>query len=125
MRAMTTSTETRSYQGGCHCGKVRYEVAMQLTGGMTCNCSICSKTGTVLTFVPDTQFKLLAGEDSLTDYQFGKQRLHHLFCKRCGIRSFARGSKPDGTAMVAVNIRSLDDIDLAAVPTQQFDGKKL
>lgn len=126
MRAMTTTTsENRTYQGGCHCGDVRFQVTTQLTGGMTCNCSICSKTGSVLTFVPDAQFELRSGEDSLTDYQFGKQRLHHLFCKRCGIRSFARGSKPDGTAMIAVNIRCLDDVDLASVPTQQFDGKKL
>ena len=126
MRAMTTSTtEYKTYQGGCHCGNVRYQVSMQLTGGMTCNCSICSKTGTVLTFVPEAQFKLLSGEDSLTDYQFGKERLHHLFCKRCGTRSFIRGSRPGGEAMTAINIRCLDDVDLAALPTQQFDGKKL
>jgi hypothetical protein len=125
MTTTTTSSESKTYQGGCHCGDVRYQVTMKLTGGMTCNCSICSKTGTVLTFVPETEFKLISGEGSLTDYQFGKQRLHHLFCKRCGIRSFARGSGRDGTPMAAINIRCLDEIDLASIPTQQYDGKKL
>ena len=125
MTTTTTDVETKTYQGGCHCQAVRYEISMALSKAITCNCSICSKTGTVLTFVPEAQFKLLSGEDSLTDYQFGKERLHHLFCKRCGIRSFARGSKPGGEAMTAINIRCLDDVDLASIPTQQYDGKKL
>ena len=63
--------------------------------------------------------------DALTDYQFGKMRLHHLFCSRCGIRSFGRGAMPDGTPIVAVNVRCLDDVDLAALPVKQFDGKGL
>jgi hypothetical protein len=121
----TPSAEPKTYQGGCHCQAVRYEVTMPLQGGVTCNCSICSKTGTVLTFVTDPHFKLISGEDALTDYQFGKKRLHHFFCKKCGVRSFARGAKPDGTPMVAVNIRCLDGVDLASVPTQQYDGAKL
>jgi hypothetical protein len=116
-------TEARKYTGGCHCGAVRYEVTFALESAMTCNCSICSKTGTRLTFVPADRFRLLSGEDALTDYQFGKKRIHHLFCKTCGIRSFGRGKGPDGTDMVAVNVRCLDGVDLAAIPTRQFDGR--
>jgi hypothetical protein len=123
--ANDTIGEASTYQGGCHCGAVRYQVTMKLDRAMTCNCSICWKTGTTLSFVPATQFQLLAGEDSLTDYQFDKQRIHHLFCRRCGIRSFARGAMPDGTPMAAINLRCIDDLDLATVPTQQFDGRSL
>ena len=119
----TPSPESKTYHGGCHCQAVRYEVTMALKGAMTCNCSICSKTGTMLTFVPATQFKLLQGEDKLTDYTWGKKHIHHLFCKVCGVRSFARGAMPDGTQMAAINVRCLDDIDLEAVPTQSYDGK--
>ncbi len=119
----TTDAETRTYQGGCHCGKVRYQITAKLAGAITCNCSICSKTGTMLTFVPAAQFELLSGEDALTDYQFGRMNIHHLFCKHCGIRSFARGQKPDGTRMAAINVRCLDDVDLEAVPVQKVDGK--
>ena len=117
--------ETRTYTGGCHCGSVRYEVSTALTGAATCNCSICSRTGTMLTFVPDAQFKLLSGNDVLTDYQFGKKNIHHVFCSKCGVRSFARGKKPDGSPMIAVNVRCIDDIELDKVPTRQFDGKRL
>jgi hypothetical protein len=117
--------ETTTYTGGCHCGAVRYRVTTKLEGAMSCNCSICSKTGTMLTFVPATEFDLLSGADALTDYQFGKKRIHHLFCKHCGIRSFGRGAMPDGTPVVAVNVRCLDGVDLDALPVQRFDGKRL
>lgn len=117
--------EPKRYTGGCHCGAVRYQVTMAIEGGVACNCSICHKAGTVLTFTPASGFTLLGGEDVLVDYQFGKKRIHHLFCGRCGVRSFARGAMPDGTPVVAVNVRCLDDVDLASVPTQHYDGKSV
>src|SRR5262245_53637825 len=120
---ITASDDVKTYQGGCHCGNVRYEVTMKLTGAITCNCSICSKTGTMLSFVPATQFKLHEGEGSLTDYTWGREHIHHFFCKKCGVRSFARGNMPDGTPMAAINVRCLDDIDLDSVPTKPYDGK--
>jgi hypothetical protein len=118
-------TDPKTYTGGCHCGAVRYRVTAKLDGVLTCNCSICSKTGTMLTFVPAAQLELLSGADALTDYQFGKKTIHHLFCSRCGVRSFARGKLPDGTEMAAVNVRCLDDVDLAALPVRQHDGKSI
>jgi len=60
----------KAYTGGCHCGKVRYEVTMDLKAGMTCNCSHCIKKGFILNFVPENQFKLLSGKDNLTEYRF-------------------------------------------------------
>ena len=60
-------------EGGCHCGKVRYQVATDLAKVMSCNCSICSKHGLILTFVPEAQFKLLSGEGELQEYLFNKQ----------------------------------------------------
>jgi hypothetical protein len=118
--------ETRTYTGGCHCGAVRYRVTSEpLKTALACNCSICAKTGSALTFVPATQFELVSGGDALRDYQFGKKRIHHVFCPTCGIRSFARGARPDGTAMVAVNVRCLDGVDVAALELKPFDGKSL
>ncbi len=118
-------SETKTYQGGCHCGAVRYQVTAELEGAVTCNCSICQRSGTMLAFVPATQFELLQGADALVSYQFGKKKIDHLFCKTCGIKSFARGQKPDGTPVAAVNVRCLDDIDLAAVPTKHYNGRAL
>ncbi len=119
----TTTPANEKHIGSCHCGKVRYEVTGKFDSGITCNCSICSRTGAILTFVPVEQFKLVSGEDQLTDYQFNKMRLHHFFCKTCGVRSFASGNGPDGKEMRAINMRCLENFDFEAVPTKQYNGK--
>ena len=118
-------TGTKTYVGGCHCGKVRFEVKGDLRDAIACNCSICSKSGSLLTFVGGEQFTLLSGEDILSDYQFGKKHIHHVFCPSCGVRSFASGQMPDGREMRAVNVRCLDDVDLTAFEITPFDGKSL
>ncbi len=115
--------ETRTYTGGCHCGKVRYEVNLALDKVMACNCSICSRRGWLLAFVPADQFKLLSGEDALTDYQFGRKSIHHLFCGTCGIPSFSKGARPDGTPVRAINVRCLEGVDADTLPRTFFDGK--
>jgi hypothetical protein len=113
------------HHGGCHCGAVRYTVELDLSKPvLSCNCSICRRTGTLLAFAPASGFKLEKGEDHLTDYQWGKKSIHHLFCKVCGVRSFARGTGPKGPT-VAVNTRCLDDVDATALPVQHFDGRSL
>ncbi|MEO5767402.1 MAG: GFA family protein [Polyangia bacterium] len=113
--------ETRS--GGCHCGKVRYQAKLDLASPViSCNCSMCGRTGTLLNFVPADQFTLQSGEDSLTDYQFNKKHIHHLFCKVCGVKSFARGTGPQGPT-VAVNTRCLDDINVDELKVMKHDGK--
>lgn len=114
-----------THHGGCHCGAVRYTVTLDLsTPALACNCSMCGRAGGLLSFVPASKFTLDQGEDSLTDYQFNKHVIHHLFCKKCGIKAFARGKGPNGET-VAVNVRTLDDVDVFTVPTKQFDGKRI
>ena len=83
-----------TYKGGCHCGKVAYEVTADLSKPViSCNCSICGRKGTLLSFVPSDDFKLLSGEDSLTSYRFNRKVIDHLFCSTCGVTSFARGCR--------------------------------
>jgi hypothetical protein len=117
-------SDPKTHSGGCHCGKVRYRVTVDLGQPViSCNCSMCGRTGTLLTFVPESQFELQSGQDSLTDYLFNKHVIHHVFCSTCGIKSFARGKKPDGSQMVAINVRCLDDVDLGKLQIQQVDGR--
>jgi hypothetical protein len=112
-----------TYKGSCHCGDVRFEVQTDLANVISCNCSICTRAGYLLAFVPDSQFHLLAGKDAQTDYQFNKKHIHHLFCKKCGVRSFGHGKGPDGSEMYAVNVRALDGVDLDALKVKKVDGK--
>lgn len=117
--------EPKTYSGGCHCGSVRYEVDADLSRVMACNCSICRKRGAMLTFVPADKFRLGSGADALTDYQFNKKIVHHLFCKTCGVGSFARGLGPNGAEMIAINVRCLDDVELEGLTVVPFDGASL
>ncbi|MCR4266823.1 GFA family protein [Nitratireductor sp. ZSWI3] len=111
------------YEGGCHCGAVRYSVEVDLANPITCNCSYCSKRGSILAFAPAGNFSLEKGESSLTEYRFNTKRIAHLFCSTCGMQSFGRGAMPDGTEMVAVNVRCLDGVDPNTLTTQEFDGR--
>ena len=112
------------HKGGCHCGAVRYEVKVDLEKPViACNCSMCGRAGTYLSFVPAADFQLLAGQDALTLYKFNRQHIDHLFCKTCGIKSFARGTARDGSRTVAVNVRCLDDVDLEKLKINHYNGK--
>jgi hypothetical protein len=118
----------KTYEGGCHCGAIRYEADLDLSEGtFRCNCSICTKTRNWLTMVKPEGFRLLSGEGDLTDYQFGAKNIHHLFCGHCGIHSFGWGNIPDlGGKVYAVNVNCLDDVDdaeLAAAPVTYVDGR--
>jgi hypothetical protein len=114
-----------TYQGSCHCGKVRFEVQTDLATVISCNCSLCSRAGYRLAFVPASRFKLHAGKDAQSDYQFNKKKIHHLFCKTCGTRSFGHGKGPDGNEMYAVNVRSLEGVDLDSLKPEKMDGRSL
>jgi len=118
-------SDAKNYSGGCHCGQVRYDVTADLSTVVACNCSICAKRGVLWTFVPAENFALRAGAEDLVDYQFNKKVLHHLFCRHCGVGSFTRGISPKGQEMVAINVRCLDGIDVAALKPVPFDGSCL
>jgi hypothetical protein len=118
-------TETKTYEGGCHCGRVSYRATADLAQVLDCNCSICEKRGALWAFVKAPQFELLKGVDALTDYQFGKKRIHHLFCESCGVGSFSRGVAPNGDETYAVNVRCLEGVDTSALTVKPFDGKSM
>jgi len=110
-----------TYEGGCHCGQVRFRVQGDLATASECNCSICTMKGIVHLVVPRTRFELLRGQDAITTYQFGSNVAKHTFCRHCGIHSFyVPRSAPDG---VSVNVRCLDGVDMAAVRPSPFDGQ--
>ena len=109
------------HRGGCHCGRVRFEVESPAVIMATeCNCSICNKSGYLHLIVPRSQFRLLSGEDALETYTFNTGVARHHFCRHCGIKSFyVPRSHPDG---VSVNVRCLDPGTIDRVDISPFDG---
>jgi hypothetical protein len=111
------------YSGGCHCGKIAFEVNGEISGVIECNCSLCSKRGYLLWFVPRTELSLKTTEADLSAYRFNTGHIAHHFCANCGCAPFAAATGPDGVAMAAINIRCLDGVDPHALDIQQVDGR--
>ncbi len=111
------------YRGSCHCGRVAFEVQGEIGSGLACNCSICSRKGSLLWFVPRADFKLLSPEDAASTYTFNKHVIKHRFCPTCGIHPYGEGVDPKGNAVAAVNLRCIEGLDLSAVPVQHFNGR--
>ena len=120
MKAATPELVT--HRGGCHCGAVRFEVdAPAHLLVHDCNCTICSMSGFQHLIVPGSRFRLLAGTEALAEYTFNTGVARHLFCRRCGIKSYyVPRSNPDG---FSVNARCLDASTIAALDIAPFDGR--
>lgn len=108
--------------GGCHCGRVKIEVQIpEKIIVHRCNCSICQKSGYLHLIVEAENFKLLSGEESLTDYSFHTGVARHLFCKYCGIKSFyIPRSHPRG---FSVNLNCMELPAEIEVTVAEFDGR--
>ena len=108
------------HRGGCHCGRVRFEVdAPARVQALDCNCSICRMTGFLHLIVPQRAFRLLTGDDALTEYTFGTGAAKHRFCRHCGIKAFyVPRSHPDG---IDVNVRCLDQGTVESLEIVPFD----
>lgn len=110
--------------GGCHCGAIRYEAKIDLSKPVIeCNCSHCEAKSLLLAFIPRSDFTLLSDMEGLTEYRFNTKKIQHLFCKICGVQAFAFGTNPHGEETCAINIRSLDHVDLKSFDRLFVDGK--
>ena len=86
---------------------------------------MCQRKGSLLWFVPREKLRLLTPENAASTYMFNKHVIKHRFCAVCGIHPYGEGTDPKGNATAAVNIRCLEGIDLAAIPTKQYNGRAL
>jgi hypothetical protein len=113
----------KSYEGGCHCGNVRFRVRTDFSRVSRCNCSMCARKCALHQRVRADEFELLAGRDALTLYQFGTRSARHYFCSTCGIFPF--GHPRTAPELMVVNICCLDDFAalIDGIRIVPFDGR--
>jgi hypothetical protein len=114
-----------THRGGCHCGAVRFEVALAPDfKGSRCNCSICAKSAVTGAIVKPEAFRLLTGQDALGGYQWGAKISTRHFCKHCGIQCFGVGHLEQvGGDFVSVNLNALDELDVSLLDIVYWDGR--
>ncbi len=120
---MKKSEQKSTVIGGCHCGQVQFEIRIPDTVVVQrCNCSICSRSGFVHLIVAAGDFNLIRGQDSLTEYRFNTGQARHLFCSRCGVKSFyVPRSNPDG---YSINLLCLQLPAGIQVEAEDFNGQE-
>ena len=114
------------YKGSCHCGRIAFEVEGDLQSVMECNCSLCSRKGSLLWSVPREKLHLLMPEENGSTYTFNKHAIKHRFCATCGCSTYGEGANPKtGETTAAVNARCIEGVDIAALKITKFDGRSL
>jgi hypothetical protein len=110
----------QKYVGSCHCGAVRFEIESDFPELTTCDCSICRRKNALMVKVHEKQFRLLAGEDALTEYRFHTMTARHFFCKTCGIYPFHR--KRVTPEYFGINVFCLHGFDPSGIPVRRTVG---
>ncbi|BES72785.1 GFA family protein [Marinobacter nanhaiticus D15-8W] len=113
------------YEGSCHCGNIAYEVEGDIDSLMACNCSICSRRGYLLWFVPREAVKLKTPENNMSSYTFNTHKIQHNFCPTCGCAPVGFGEDPRGNEVAAINARCIPDLDLGSLQINHFDGRSV
>lgn len=113
----------QDYDGSCHCGAVRFRTHLDTDDAFACDCSVCTKKGSVVVRVDEANFDLLTPLEDLTEYTFNKHVAKHYFCPRCGIHTFNRPrSYPE---LWAINLRCLNGVDINTLDVRPVFGSKL
>lgn len=118
----------KTYHGSCHCKAVTFETTFDLAEGTgKCNCTFCWKQRMWKVRVEPADFRVVRGEDTLSDYSKSGDWGHgsHYFCPRCGIATHSYSDIEGFGEMITVQVAALDDLpvqDLIAASVRIVDG---
>ena len=104
-----------SYNGGCYCGKVRFELTGPVQSAQVCHCSICrhlqsSSLGQLASFFKKEDFNVTEGKDFLNEF-VTPLKYSRKFCKECGTRIGISFEKADfDVPFVVVYPTTIDEL---------------
>jgi hypothetical protein len=111
----------KEYIGQCHCGGISFRFYSEDSVEIwKCNCSICEPLDYEHLFIKHDDFTIINGEELISEYSFGTKKAKHLFCKKCGIKSFYQPrSHPDSYSVNLKCIKNPPEVTNIVY----FDGK--
>lgn len=113
----------KRYQGSCHCGTVKFQATIDIEECYVCDCSICSRKGSIMNRVISGDFQILEGKSALTTYKFNKGIASHYFCGRCGIHTFH--NPRTAPELYSVNVRCMPEVNIQDIRPKQVFGSEL
>ena len=116
----------KHYQGSCHCGAIKFSFnAEEITKGLRCTCSICSRKGAMMLadVISSDALEIEADDNDIGLYQFDSEIAKHYFCKTCGIYTHHETIRAPGH--MRVNLGCVDGLDTSELELVVFDGKNL
>ncbi|OHW91626.1 glutathione-dependent formaldehyde-activating enzyme [Colletotrichum incanum] len=114
----------RTYRGNCHCAAFVYELDLpEINTVSECNCSICTKKGSLWVTPARDNFRMVKGAESeLSSYKFGSEQMIHKFCGKCGTAIMVDFPNGPPHMKMALNVRSIQDLDIVGLERKPFDG---
>lgn len=106
---------SNNYQGGCHCGNIRYQLSSDLDwqtlASRKCRCSFCIKHNNRYLSDPQGGLQVVIKDiESARGYRFGQQFADFRVCHRCGVMPLVT-AEIDGRCYAVININTLEGID--------------
>jgi hypothetical protein len=100
------------FHGSCHCGKIKYQVNIDLTKGSgKCDCTFCRKNSFWSYKAKAKNFQWLQGQETSTKYSSNPTIGDYIFCSTCGTMPFGITVKSEWTEVGAtINLSTFDDI---------------
>lgn len=137
----TSSTDTNTFTGGCHCRAITYSITLpvdQRKVATRCNCTFCQVPNYLVFRLPRKDCIKLLTPASLDDEVVGDYRapktspdVHRYFCRRCGTHVYRdvyyKVNENFTADFVTVNLSTLDQpqegLELSEWKYEYVDGR--
>ena len=117
-------SQSQKAQGGCQCGRIRYQLNGPLVRSHVCHCRMCQRaTGGLFAALVGVKKNEIEWITQEPEYFSSSNKASRAFCNSCGTPLSFSYNKPD--ANFYVTIGSLDDPEIAPVEHQYGVEAKL
>lgn len=111
-----------SLEGSCHCGAVRLVLPAAPDEALSCNCSLCRRSGGIWAFYAFGTVTVHGHPEHTEDYIWGDRTLRNVRCRTCVVVTHWEPLDPKPGARHGVNLRNFEPALVEALVIRRFDG---